>query len=77
MTLRPEQALNAALRSELHSVAQPLSILQCRLELASMTGQEQDMRDAVGGALADLRTITEGLNRLRAIVSALASVEVQ
>jgi hypothetical protein len=77
MTMTPEVALHAALRGELHTCAQPLSVLQCRLELASLAGQERELREAISGALADLRGVTESLNRLRTIASAMSSMEVQ
>lgn len=75
MSLTPELALQAALRQELHAFAQPLATIQCRLEVALMSGAEADLREAVSGGLADMKTVSESLQRIRSISWAMSSVE--
>jgi hypothetical protein len=39
--------------SELHDLCQPLTVLQCRLELGKMLGRTEDFEEAVHGALEE------------------------
>ena len=61
-------AKSSELRQQLHELAQPMAVLQCRLELSLMSGGEPNLRDAIQGWLTDLRRAIETLNRVRDIV---------
>lgn len=41
------------LERELHDLCQPLTALQCQLELGQMIGDRESLSDAVNGALAE------------------------
>lgn len=71
----PETEHNLALRRELHALAQPMAILQCRLELGLMSGDEEALREALRGGLGDLRRMTESLQNLRETVAAAGGEE--
>ena len=50
----------------LHDLAQPLTLLQCRLELASMDPSDHDaMHETVGAALQDTQRLFAGVNQFR------------
>ena len=63
----------AALRHELHEAAQPLSILQCRLEVGLLGGSKTDLEEAIRGAFEDLARLTLTLERLRALAEELGT----
>ena len=55
---------DATLRQDLHDLCQPLTRLQWRLEVGRRGG-EDDLREAVEGALADAVELMEWVRRLR------------
>ena len=57
------------LRHELHELCQPLAALQCRLELGQMAGDDESLRQAVAGALADMKRVFACLQCLRECLS--------
>ncbi len=65
-----------ALDQELHDSSQPLSRLQCRLEIALLSGGETALLEAVEGALKDVQLIVAGFNRLRMEIVRLRVEEV-
>ena len=59
---------NAMLREierELHDLCQPLTTLQCRLELGQMCGDETSLMEAVEGALQETTKLVRGVGRMR------------
>jgi hypothetical protein len=52
----------------LHDLCQPLTTLQCRLEIAVMTGTGEAHREAVEQGLADCARLTEAVASMREIV---------
>ena len=50
---------------QLHDLCQPVTVLQCRLELAQLSGAPQDLGEAVTGALDDTRRILLSVRDLR------------
>lgn len=56
----------------LHDLCQPMTTLQCRLEMAQMLGTAESYREAVELGLADCARLSEAVGSLRAIVRAAA-----
>jgi len=54
----------------LHDLCQPLTTLQCRLEIAELTGTDQACREAVERGLADCTRLAEAVASMREIVRA-------
>jgi signal transduction histidine kinase len=54
----------------LHDLCQPLTTLQCRLELATLVGTAEAYREAVERALVECDRLTEAVGAMRAIVRA-------
>ena len=59
----------SSLDRELHELAQPVSSIQCRLEIARIVDNEIALREAVDGGLDDLRRLTEIFKRMRALIA--------
>jgi signal transduction histidine kinase len=56
----------------LHDLCQPLTALQCRLELTKALGTEEAYREAVELGLAECMRLTEAVESMRAIVRSAA-----
>jgi hypothetical protein len=54
----------------LHDLCQPLTTLQCRLELATLTGTDQGYREAVDLGLAECARLAAAVGSMREIVRA-------
>ncbi|MDP9052622.1 MAG: hypothetical protein M3O31_18165 [Acidobacteriota bacterium] len=54
----------------LHSLCQPLTTLQCRLELAELVDTMEGYREAVTHALAECTRLVEGVGLMREILRA-------
>jgi hypothetical protein len=52
----------------LHDLCQPLTTLQCRLEIAQLSGLQEDYRDAVKLSLVECERLIEGVGVMREIV---------
>ncbi len=52
----------------LHDLCQPLTTLQCRLELAGMAGTAEAYRDAVNLGLVECARLVEAVGSMREIV---------
>jgi len=50
---------------ELHDLCQPLTKLQCGLELGQMCGDEASLMEAVEGALVETATLFQGIGVMR------------
>ncbi len=61
---QPFQAL-ADLGVALHDLCQPLTTLQCRMEMAQLLDSESSYREAVTQALAECARLTECVVRMR------------
>lgn len=53
------------LERELHDLCQPVTSLQCRLELGRLCGGEEALLEAADGALEDATRIFEAVGRMR------------
>jgi signal transduction histidine kinase len=54
----------------LHDLCQPLTTLQCRLELAGVVGTDEAYREAVRLALVECERLVESVGSMREIVRA-------
>jgi len=54
----------------LHDLCQPLTMLQCRLEMAGLTGTAEAYREAVEMGLADCERLTAAVVSMRDVVRA-------
>lgn len=71
--LAPEQAeYLERLGKALHDLCQPLTTLQCRLEMAGVIGTNEAYRAAVELGLAECSRLTEAVESLRGVVRAAA-----
>jgi len=71
-----ESGLLRELEKELHDLCQPVTSLQCRLELGKLIGGEAALLEAADGALEDSGRIFEAVARMRErLVTAAAEVE--
>jgi hypothetical protein len=59
------QRLLAAMNRDLHDLCQPLTALQCRLELGRMGGDRASLREAVDGGLEEMLRIYAAVARMR------------
>jgi len=50
---------------ELHDLCQPLTKLQCGLELGQLCGDEASLMEAVEGALVETATLFQGIGVMR------------
>lgn len=55
----------ALFEREWHDLSQPLTTLQCRLELAQILGDEQSMREAVCEGLEDCTRVFAAIRAMR------------
>jgi len=53
------------IESELHDLCQPLTTLQCRLELGLMCGDVASLMEAVEGALVETASLFQGIGAMR------------
>jgi hypothetical protein len=58
------------LGKSLHNLCQPLTTLQCRLELAGVVGTMEAYREAVDVGLAECSRLMESVASMRAILQA-------
>lgn len=49
----------------LHDLAQPLTLLQCRLELGRTSNVVAELQETIGEALGDSERLFAGLNKMR------------
>ena len=60
-----KQAPFEELTKQLHDLCQPLTALQCRLELGRMCGDEQSLTEAVEGGLVETERLVQGVETMR------------
>jgi hypothetical protein len=54
----------------LHDLCQPLTTLQCELEIAGLTGTQEAYRDAVRMGLAECARLAQAVGSMRQILCA-------
>jgi len=59
----------------LHDLCQPLTALQCGLEIAELTGTVEGYREAVRLALVECGRLVEAVHSMREIARAMAQAE--
>jgi len=64
--MEEKQAFLEELEKELHDLCQPLTALQCRLELGQMCADEQSLMEAVEGALIETERLFQSVESMRA-----------
>jgi signal transduction histidine kinase len=60
----------AAMHRDLHALCQPLTALQCRLELGRMEGDVDSLREAVEGGLEESQRMFAVVMRMRSCLQA-------
>lgn len=61
---RPDDVLDQV-HADLHELCQPLTALQCRLEIGRMMGNEEALLEALDGSLKETRRMFEVIDRMR------------
>jgi hypothetical protein len=64
----PGNAAMEQISRALHDLCQPLTTLQCRLEIAGLIGTAEAYQDAVNLALVECPRLTDGVALMRNIV---------
>lgn len=64
-------SIRAALEGELHSLAQPLTSLQFRLEIGLFYGEAEGAREAIVEGMVELERVCAAVTRLRELVMEL------
>jgi len=64
--MEKKQGFLEELEKELHDLCQPLTALQCRLELGQMSADEQSLMETVEGALIETERLFQGVESMRA-----------
>jgi signal transduction histidine kinase len=59
------------LSKAIHDLCQPLTTLQCRLELAELLGTPEAYREGIEEGLAECRRMMAAVNTMRAVVQPL------
>jgi hypothetical protein len=65
MTMSRSQIDLEQSHAELHDLCQPLTALQCRLELGRMLGDSAALQEAVNGGLEETRRMFEAIALMR------------
>ena len=65
MTLRTCSTQLEQRHAELHDLCQPLTALQCRLEIGRMRNHESALLEAIDGGLEETRRMFEIIARIR------------
>ncbi len=60
---------------ELHDLCQPLTTLQCRLEIAGLVGTAEAYREAVDLGLLECGRLVKGVHAMREILQAIRQAE--
>ncbi|HEY5214182.1 MAG TPA: hypothetical protein VIJ38_14300 [Acidobacteriaceae bacterium] len=65
INLMTREELLEQMHADLHDLCQPLTALQCRLEIGRMQGHESALQEAVDGALEETQRMFEVINQMR------------
>ncbi|HEY0162726.1 MAG TPA: hypothetical protein VGB69_08630 [Edaphobacter sp.] len=58
-----------------HGMCQPLTVLQCRLALGSLSGEPEAMRSAIGEALKECSRLNETVWAMRKVLKSAEGQE--
>ena len=61
----------------LHDLCQPLTALQCRLEIAKLSGSAEECREGVEMGLVECGRLIDGVGLMREIVRAMRLAETE
>jgi C4-dicarboxylate-specific signal transduction histidine kinase len=65
MTLPSNKTALQQMDSDLHDLCQPLTALQCRLEIGKMIGHKGALQEAIDGSLEETQRMFEVIARMR------------
>ena len=65
MTIPAHTTVLEQMHFELHELCQPLTALQCQLEIGKMLGHDTALKEAVEGALKETSRMFEVVDRMR------------
>ncbi|WP_213803368.1 hypothetical protein [Granulicella sp. dw_53] len=68
MQVRPRDEVFTGIEVALHELSQPLTVLQCRLELGLMDGSGKATHEAVEHALLECRRVNAAVSTMRELV---------
>lgn len=63
------------LDAEIHALAQPLTSLQCRLEIGCLATEDGGVLSTVHDSLVELKRVFAAVERMRVVVATLSSSE--
>jgi signal transduction histidine kinase len=53
----------------LHELCQPLTVLQCRLAMGELSGEQDAMREAIGAALGECARLNDAVSAMRGMLA--------
>lgn len=65
INLMTREQLLEQIHADLHDLCQPLTALQCRLEIGRMLGHDSALHEAVEGGLEETQRVFEAINQMR------------
>lgn len=65
MNLTTREQLLEQIHADLHDLCQPLTALQCRLEIGRMLGHESALQEAVDGSLEETKRMFAAVHQMR------------
>jgi len=65
ITLMTREQLLEQIHADLHDLCQPLTALQCRLEIGRMLGHDSALQEAVDGGLEETQRMFAAINQMR------------
>jgi signal transduction histidine kinase len=65
MNFMTREELLEQMHADLHDLCQPLTALQCRLEIGRMLGHDSALQEAVDGGLEETQRMFEVINQMR------------
>jgi signal transduction histidine kinase len=71
----PTDEIIKAIGRAVHDMCQPLTALQCRLELGEMLATEDARQEAIRDALVECGRLTASVQQMRSLVSSALDLE--
>jgi signal transduction histidine kinase len=65
MTVQTRNSVLEQMHEELHDLCQPLTALQCRLEIGRLQGHDTALQEAVDGGLEETQRMFAVIDRIR------------
>lgn len=62
----------ACVEKELHDLAQPLSSLQCRLEIGLLSAVDTATRETLGESMSELKRVLAAFSRVREVAATVS-----